>query len=103
MLVSILYVFGIVLRQLSDGTKMGSKYFHSVPGAMYTLLFNGTFLDSVRSTMDDIARESFACAIVFIVLISFSALTIMNMLIGVLCDVVRAVAATEKEELVVSY
>merc|ERR1712113_295204 len=36
--------------------------------------------------------------IIFFVFILLSALTVMNMLIGVLCEVVSQVAATEKEE-----
>jgi len=103
LLLAILYVFGIIMRQLSEGTNMGKTYFHSVPAAMYTLLLNGTFLDSVRQTMDDIARESVLCAIVFLMNIVLAALTMTNMLVGVLCEVVSAVAATEKEGLAVNF
>eukprot|EP00971_Amphidinium_carterae_P054125 1065787-Amphidinium_carterae.1 len=35
--------------------------------------------------------------------ILLAALTVMNMLIGVLCEVVSATAATEKEEMLVTY
>merc|ERR1712050_664512 len=47
LLILILYVFGITLKQLSDGTPMGKRFFGTVPDAMYTLLFNATFLDNV--------------------------------------------------------
>lgn len=40
---------------------------------------------------------------VFYIFVAIAALMVMNMLIGVLCEVVSAVAATETEELVVSW
>merc|ERR1719336_1892173 len=42
-------------------------------------------------------------ACMFYLFVFLSAFTVMNMLIGVLCEVVSAVAATEKEELLVNY
>merc|ERR1719498_276364 len=42
------------------------------------------------------------CAVAYAVVILLAALTMMNMLVGVLCEVVSAVAATEKEELAVT-
>merc|ERR1711871_1762872 len=47
--------------------------------------------------------ESFALVLIFYVFLLLSALTVMNMLIGVLCEVVSAVAAAEKESLSVNY
>merc|ERR1712113_736562 len=50
-----------------------------------------------------IRKESVICTILFMLLIVFASLVLLNMLIGVLCEVVSAVAATEKEALTVAY
>merc|ERR1711871_1165907 len=42
--------------------------------------------------------ESFALVLIFYVFLLLSALTVMNMLIGVLCEVVSAVGEAEKEQ-----
>merc|ERR1712054_705511 len=39
----------------------------------------------------------------FLLFILIGALTVMNMLVGVLCEVVSAVASTEQEEMLVNY
>lgn len=103
LLLVVVYTFGVVLRQLSDGTSMGDTYFRSVPDAVYTCLLAGTLLDEVREVMDDIRAESASCAILFGCVIMFSALTMMNMLVGVLCDVIGNVASTEKEAMLVNH
>merc|ERR1719324_579891 len=59
---------------------------------------DGTFMDSMGSTlmaMRDQKRYSMVC--VFMVFMLLSAVTVMNMLIGVLCEVVAAVGEAEKE------
>merc|ERR1712217_258988 len=50
-----------------------------------------------------IKKESIICTMLFMLLTVFASLVLLNMLIGVLCEVVSAVAATEKETLVVAY
>jgi len=71
--------------------------------AMHTLLIDGTLLDSVKPVVQALGDENYVYAAIFYFFILLSALTVLNMLIGVLCEVVCAVAATEKEELVVSF
>merc|ERR1712139_744459 len=59
---------------------------------------DGTFMDSMGSTlmkMRDEKKYSMVC--VFMVFMLLSAVTVMNMLIGVLCEVVSAVGQAEKE------
>merc|ERR1712176_1213493 len=40
-----LYVFGMILRQLSDGQWVGDTYFSSLPHAMWTLFVHIVLLD----------------------------------------------------------
>merc|ERR1712217_464501 len=89
--------------QLSVGTKFGSKYFPSVSESMCTLLLDGTFLDSTGTILAAIRKESIICTIMFMLLTVCASLVLLNMLVGVLCEVVSAVAATETESLAVAY
>jgi len=106
LLAIILYVFGIAFRQLVGETVRnadGELYFGSVFTAMHTLLLDGTLMDGTGSVVKALARESFAYVAMFYLFILLAALTVMNMLIGVLCEVVSAVASTEKEQLTVNW
>merc|ERR1719162_723007 len=97
------YVFGILLKQLLSETLMGDSHFSTVPLAMHTLILDGTFLDSLGTVVKGLGDEGLFYAFVFYIFVLLSALTVMNMLIGVLCEVVSAVASTEKEELTVAF
>lgn len=103
LLVIIMYVFAVAFTQLTDGTQVGDMHFKSVPDSMYTLLLYGTLLDNVGPLADRLGRESLFLGAVFFFFVLLGALTVMNMLIGVLCEVVSAVAATEREEMLVGY
>merc|ERR1719456_149788 len=98
LLVILLYVFAIAFTQLAaESPIIRDAYFKNVALSMYSLLIYGTFLDDLSPFCDDIRAESIPCLVLLLVFICLSALTVMNMLIGVLCEVVSAVAATEKE------
>merc|ERR1740138_293333 len=102
LLLIIMYIFAIALTQMARETVMGDLYFPHVSYAIYTLWINGTLLDNLSTVVYDIKEESAVCLVIFNVFILLAALTVMNMLIGVLCEVVSAVAAVEREEMLVS-
>jgi voltage-gated sodium channel len=94
----ILYVFAIAFTVLAaDTATIRDRYFQNVLLSMYSLLIYGTFLDDLSQFCDDIRNESIPILILVFLFICLSALTVMNMLIGVLCEVVASVAAYEKE------
>jgi len=97
------YIFGILFRQLTARTKVGYLHFDSVGGSMYSLAIHGTLLDDVRDLTDSLIEESLFLGILFFLFVLVAAFTVMNMLIGVLCEVVSAVAAAEKEEYLVRH
>lgn len=103
LLVLITYIFAIAFTQLSVGTEtLGDTYFSNVPLAMYSLLIYTTFLDDLSAFMDDCRAEegrNWYLIVIGMAFICLASLTVMNMLVGVLCEVVSAVAATEKEEM----
>merc|ERR1719362_804664 len=63
---------------------------------------DGTFMDSTGSILQVLRDEgtfsTIMALIIFMVFILLSAMTVMNMLIGVLCEVVSNVANAEKDE-----
>merc|ERR1719326_2565870 len=69
---------------------------------MYTLLTYGVLLDNV-GFLTSALGETWMLAGLLFSFILLAALTVMNMLVGVLCEVVSAVAATEQEEMLVNY
>merc|ERR1712100_616133 len=69
---------------------------------MYRLCIHAALLDDLADMMDAVRAESALTAICVALVILLAALTMMNMLVGVLCEVMSSVAATEKEELAVS-
>merc|ERR1711939_1069310 len=63
----------------------------------------GTLMDNITLVIDEIGVDSFICAGLFVLFVCLSALTIMNMLVGVLCEVVSSVATCEKEGMLIQY
>lgn len=47
--------------------------------------------------------ESVACLLLIFVFAVLAACTVLNLLIGILCEVVSAVAATEREDIMVNF
>jgi len=78
-------------------------HFNTVFESMYSLLLFGTLLDNVGLLTNRLGKESVFYAALFFMFILFAAYTILNMLVGVLCEVVSAVAATEREEMLVTF
>jgi hypothetical protein len=106
------YVFSIALRNLtppssectlceSEEDSIEVLFFSSVPEAMHSLIVYGTFLDNLSDFIYALKEQSPICFVFTWVYISLASLTIMNMLIGVLCEVISAVAASEKESMMV--
>jgi hypothetical protein len=103
LLLLITYVFSIAFVQLLRDMPSGDKYFRWMGDAMYTLIVAGTLMDNITSVVNEISADSFVCAVLFFIFVCLSALTVMNMLIGVLCEVVSSVAECEKEGMLITY
>lgn len=98
LLVIITYVFGIAFTQLAVGTPtIGEVFFANVAHSMYSLLIYATLLDNMADFLDALRYEFWPLLALALIFIALAALTVMNMLIGVLCEVVSAVADTERD------
>jgi len=69
---------------------------------MTSLLLKGALPD-VADLVYEVADESPWLGVLLCFFILFASLTVMNMLVGVLCEVVSVVSAVEKETLVVNF
>jgi len=104
LLVLVIYVFAVGLKILCKGTNLGQidADYHSVPGSMATLLLRGLLPDPAEHVYS-MGKESFWFALIFMVFLIFAAITIMNMLVGVLVEVVSTIATVEREACRASY
>merc|ERR1719362_2342331 len=102
LLMVIIYIFAIAFTQLSDETPC-ADVFSSVPESMHYLLIKGALMDSVSEVTEILQPQSIVLLLVFYMFVLLASLTVMNMLIGVICEVVSAVAATEQEVSMVCY
>lgn len=91
------------LRRLGEVCDpVGAGYFSTVPNAILSLLVYATFLDNLADFIYAVKADtnSFLFILTWLYIL-LAAITIMNMLIGVLCAVIDAVAAEEKESMMV--
>lgn len=103
LLILVLYVFGIAFKQICDGLPIGTSSFSTVPEAMLTLLIHGVFMDDMAELVAAIREDSAVAFGTFIIFVLIASITLMNMLIGVLCEVVSMVGQSEREELLVEF
>mmetsp|Transcript_117894 Transcript_117894/g.227341 ORF Transcript_117894/g.227341 Transcript_117894/m.227341 type:complete len:237 (+) Transcript_117894:1-711(+) len=102
-MVVVLYVFGIAFTQLARDTAIGAKYFPCVGSSMNTLLLHATILEGMPEVINEIGAESWLFRAIFLLHILLASLTVLNMLVGVLVEVVSVVSAVEKEQLQVNF
>merc|ERR1712048_233193 len=100
MVAMLVYVFAIVLHMfLKEEETEVKDAFDTLPDCMWTLLMDGTFMDNTGSLMKDLFHiGQWPMVLVFMIFVLLSAMTVMNMLIGVLCEVVSEVEESEKED-----
>merc|ERR1719440_2731180 len=102
LLAGIIYVFGIAFVHLTKDKEQGEVYFPTVGRAMNSLLLDGTLPDQAP-LVTDVGKEGWVYRIVILFYILFTSLTVMNMLVGVLCEVVSVVSSVEKESMLIGY
>merc|ERR1719487_1503538 len=91
------YIFSVAFRYITVGTRVGHKYFRNVPFGMKFLALYATMPDTIKF-VEDAGAEHFMIGVLVVVFVLLATMTLMNMLIGVLCEVIGVVSALEKEE-----
>jgi len=97
-LILLVYVFAITMNALIGDEDHVRHYFGTVRDSMVTLIVQGVLLDDISGVTRDMITVANVPAILFFAgFCLLSAVTVMNMLIGVLCEVVIDVSSEEKE------
>lgn len=97
------YIFAIAFTLFVHPDFDSSESFRSVGGSMMTLIVRGTLLDEVSDLIDALASDAskhnaWYLVPMLLVYVLLSALTVLNLLIGVMCEAVSAVADVNREE-----
>jgi voltage-gated sodium channel len=104
LLLLILYVFAIVFRMQLGGPEYEmTEFFGSVPSAMICLFYSGTLGDNITFIFEEVRKKKASMAFVYLIYVFLTMFTVLNMLIGVLCEVVSAVDAKSKEDILIDY
>lgn len=102
MVVMLIYLFGIIIYMLLKEETEVEFWFKTLPRCMWTLFIDGTILDSpgevLHALLDLDSAMAYVSVFIFLFFVLLSALTVMNMLVGVLCEVVSQVTQAEKDE-----
>jgi len=113
LLIIILYIFGILFSSLygsyihEEGCRGCQERWSNVPASMFTLFVAGTLLDDITVVCDDIRNSDpgpspTVMMIFFLIYFMLSSLTVLNMLIGVVCEVISDTASQETENAMVA-
>ncbi|CAJ1360356.1 unnamed protein product, partial [Effrenium voratum] len=102
LLLGLVYVFALLFTQLMDGKNqppgsLAHDSFGTLPQAMNTLLLAGALPDQ-STLLEDAGASHFLLYPLMLLYMLLASLTVMNMLVGILCEVVSVVSAVEKEE-----
>lgn len=102
MLVIMMYIFTITLMELTRDTALRQTHFPSVGWSMLTLLLRAIIPDQ-RQFVEDLVYENPIFGMVGLLFILLGSLTLMNMLVGILVEVVSTVSAVGKEQVDIEY
>lgn len=103
LLLILIYVFGIAFTSVLKDSDVGASSFPNVLYSMHSLVMHGAFCDDITGIMTELIQESYIAFTLMYVLMLLAAVTIMNMLIGILCEVITAVADAEREAISFGY
>mmetsp|Transcript_37083 Transcript_37083/g.102057 ORF Transcript_37083/g.102057 Transcript_37083/m.102057 type:complete len:683 (+) Transcript_37083:96-2144(+) len=98
----IIYFFSIALSTLLEDTPVGEAKFGSVPEAMNTLFVDGILPDH-SSLMQDTGDVHWVFFVVVTFYLLLASVTLLNMLVGILCEVVSVVASEERERMLLHF
>jgi voltage-gated sodium channel len=98
----ILYVYGIAFTLILRDTTVGDEMFSSVSVSIQTLFFQVVMGDGIADTMAAVLLESMLASVALGTCILIGSITLMNTLIGVLCEAIGAVAEKERMSIQIS-
>ncbi|CAK0798065.1 unnamed protein product [Prorocentrum cordatum] len=103
LLSGLLFIFAVFFKTQVRDHPLEEEKFSTVFNSMLTLLMYGTLLDSPMEFYLEITDEWPELVIAYLVFICLSSFTLLNMLIGMLCDVVQKVADQDQSDIEVRF
>jgi hypothetical protein len=101
LLMCVVYVFALAIRYMTIDTEVGDKYFSSTPTGMKFLFFHSAMPDTM-DFIEETGAETAIAAILIVIFVLMTTLTLMNMLIGVVCEVMSIVSTVQQHALKMS-
>jgi len=103
MVIVLIYIFAIVMNIFLKEDEDTHMYFSTLGLCMWTLLLDGVLGDGTGTMLNLLIHRPEANTIIgviaFFLFMILATITVMNMVIGVLCEVVASVTEAEKEEI----
>ncbi|CAK9094654.1 unnamed protein product [Durusdinium trenchii] len=98
------YMLAIVFNVTLQNTTSGEAHFDTVLDSMQTLFVHCTLLDEVLQLIDALNLEGLYFHLVMVYFVMFiNAITLMNILIGIVVEVISNVAAAERQSMKVKW
>eukprot|EP00439_Symbiodinium_sp_Y106_P050626 s34_g6.t1 len=97
LLMLVIYLFALGCFLIGKETVSGEKYFNTLGGSMFTLFFYGLFGYDLPVIAEATFNDNLVLGIVFCMYLVCAPLTMMNLLVAVLVEVVGVLATAEQE------
>jgi len=100
LLMALMYIYAIGCT-IMFADKVSSGNYSTVAMSMYTLFMGGTLCDDITAFLGELRDEvGVSGVLIFCVYVLLSSFTVLNMLIGVLCEVISETTQDEEEKAV---
>lgn len=100
LLLLIMYVFAILFTELLAGDDAGKGCFDTVVMSMNCLMVNAVFADQA-TILDQVLAGGIFYYLFLVIFLVLTTMTVLNMLIGVMCELIGTTAEFERESIVV--
>merc|ERR1719162_218717 len=101
LLALVIYIFSIMFTQLLSDSAIGVGYFQTIPQTFNTLLMMAVFTEQ-REFFTHMLSGGFIYYLLMMSYILVGSYTVLNMLIGVICEVIFDVANKEREDMMIA-
>ncbi|OLP97816.1 hypothetical protein AK812_SmicGene19805 [Symbiodinium microadriaticum] len=99
----LIYVYGIAFKHLCKETEVGKAYFSTLSQSMFTLFFTGCFFDGIPALAEMMFQEHIILGAMFMSFLLMAPLTVLNMLVGVLVQVLQVLSQCENDALTATF
>eukprot|EP00746_Dinoflagellata_sp_MGD_P141622 gnl/MRDRNA2_/MRDRNA2_74702_c0_seq2.p1 gnl/MRDRNA2_/MRDRNA2_74702_c0~~gnl/MRDRNA2_/MRDRNA2_74702_c0_seq2.p1 ORF type:complete len:937 (+),score=101.82 gnl/MRDRNA2_/MRDRNA2_74702_c0_seq2:70-2811(+) len=96
LLLMLLYCFAIIFMVRCRETGPCAEIFPGLAISMWKLLAHGAFIDDFTEFVEEVYQADPIVALLLLIFVGFSHLTVLNMLIGIICEVALDVSNQEK-------